>query len=219
MGPLQLIANNPAVLGDGEVARRVRASGKLPTDKNCNKLKELKDLLLSLEGKTVLFSSFSEYGAQWLYPTVQSWGIEAVLYDGSSLQMERAKRRFREDPACRVFVSSDKGSDSINLEAAVNVVNYDLPWKYSTLLQRVNRISRITSKALGHDHVFYYNLVNSGTIEDRKQVILERKKGYAEAVFGGPPPDDQMEEFSKLTRGDVLFMLTGDEEETEADAA
>jgi len=216
MTPLQLISNNPSVLGDGEVARRIRASGKPPTDKNCNKLKELRDLLLGLEGKTVLFTAFNEYGAHWLHPTVESWGLPAVLYDGSSRQQEIAKRRFREDPACRVFVSSDQGSDSINLEAAVNVVNYDLPWKYSTLLQRVNRVSRITSKDLGHHHVFYYNLVHSGTIEDRKQIILKRKKEYAEAIFGGPPPDDQVEEFSKMSRGDVLYMLTGDEEEAQA---
>jgi SNF2 family DNA or RNA helicase len=89
------------------------------------------------------------------------------------------------------------------------VVNYDLPWKYSTLLQRVNRISRITSKGIGVDHVFFYNLINVLTFEERMLEILEKKKAYGESIFGGDIAA-QAEQISKLTKEELWYILTGE---------
>jgi SNF2 family DNA or RNA helicase len=206
--PLQLICNNPAYLGDGEIARAIRKKmGELSSD-NCAKLSTLKDLIDTVEGKVVLFSAYAENGSWWLTEALQRWGWDTVLYDGNATQMQRALDLFKADPSIKVFVSSDKGSDSINLEEAVNVINYDLPWKFSTLLQRVNRISRITSKGIGVDHVFFYNLVMVNTIEERKEKVIARKKSYGEAVFGGDIAD-HAEELSALSRDDLWFILTG----------
>ncbi|WP_287375113.1 C-terminal helicase domain-containing protein [Mesorhizobium sp.] len=35
---------------------------------------------------------------------------------------------FRDDPACRVFLSTDAGSTGLNLQHASTLVNMDLPW-------------------------------------------------------------------------------------------
>jgi len=206
--PLQFVCNNPAHLGEGEIARKIRAKMGNLTDKNSAKLEELRQLIQTLDGKVVLFSAYAQEGSWWLTEALQGWGYGALLYDGTATQMQRNLDQFREDPDIKVFVSSDKGSDSINLEQAINVINYDLPWKYSTLKQRVNRTSRITSKALGHDHVFFYNLVMYNTIEERKEVIIERKKGYGEAIFGGHIAD-QAEDLLAVTRDDLWWILTG----------
>jgi SNF2 family DNA or RNA helicase len=206
--PLQFVCNNPAYLGDGTIARMIRKKMGEFTSSSSAKLSDLKDLLQTLDGKVVLFSAYAENGSWWLTEALQGWGYDCVLYDGNPTQMQRALDSFRSDPGIKVFVSSDKGSDSINLEQAVNVVNYDLPWKFSTLLQRVNRISRITSKGIGVDHVFFYNLVMYNTIEDRKQQIIEKKKAYGEAIFGGDIAD-HAEELSALTTDDLWWILTG----------
>jgi SNF2 family DNA or RNA helicase len=115
-----------------------------------------------------------------------------------------AEDRFRADDSVKLFISSDRGSDSINLEHAVTVINYDLPYKYSTLLQRVNRINRITSTA---DHVWYYNFIMAHSMEERKKEILDIKKGMHEAVED--PSIEHSEAITGLTKQDYLFILTG----------
>jgi hypothetical protein len=203
---LQTICNNPKLLNksESEIAMRIVASKEV-TDKHSAKLATLREMLEQIEGKIVLFSMYNDFGSRALMEYVASWGHTFVLYDGNETQMQSALDRFRTDPDIKVFISSDKGSDSINLEQATTVINYDLPWKYSTLLQRVNRINRITSTA---SHVWYYNLICAGTMEERKQIILEQKKLMQEAV--DDPAAVNIEALTTLTAADYRFILLGE---------
>jgi SNF2 family DNA or RNA helicase len=126
--PLQLVCNNPALLNKSQSKIAVELS-KLHsfTDKNSTKLEALKDLLDQVEGKVVIFSMFNDYGSRMLIPYLTKWGESFVLYDGSETQMQKAQDLFKENPYIKIFLSSDKGSDSINLEQATTVINYDLP--------------------------------------------------------------------------------------------
>lgn len=205
---LQMICNNPKLLNmsDSEIARRV-VDKKPPTDAHSMKLQVLRELLDQVEGKIVLFSMYNDFGARSLMEYVRDWGHTFVLYDGTDKQMQEAQDRFQSDPNIKVFISSDRGSDSINLEQATTVINYDLPWLYSRLLQRVNRINRITSKA---SNVWYFNLICAGTMEERKQQVLQQKKAMQEAV--DDPAAAVMEAISALTAEDYRFILLGSTE-------
>jgi SNF2 family DNA or RNA helicase len=197
--PLQLICNNPLLLGQSEskIAQAVAKQYKL-TDKNCAKLETLKDLLEEIEGKVVLFTMFNEYGTKMLAPYLAQWGHQFVLYTGKQEEQDR----FREDARVKIFLSSDMGSDSIDLEQATTVINYDLPWNHSTLIQRVNRISRLTSQA---EHVFYYNLIVADSVEEKKMALLEKKRQYEEAI-----DTDILEQSDLLTTDldDIRFLLS-----------
>lgn len=200
---LQLICNNPALINisQSEIAKRIIAK-KPPTDQYAAKLDTLHELIDQTEGKIVLFSMYNEFGARPLSNYLTQWGFTNVLYDGSASQKQEAQDRFTYDPRIRVFVSSDQGSDSINLEQATTVINFDLPWKYSTLLQRVNRINRITSEA---EHVWYFNLLTASTMEERKQEILDRKRIMHEAIEN--PSIEHAEAISTLTIADYKYIL------------
>ena len=50
--------------------------------------------------------------------------------------------RFKQDPACRLFLSTDSGSVGLSLQAASAVVNVDLPWNPAKLEQRIARAWR-----------------------------------------------------------------------------
>jgi SNF2 family DNA or RNA helicase len=143
---------------------------------------------------------YSEYGSKMLAPYLAQWGHTFVLYDGK----QQSQDTFKNDPSIKIFLSSDKGSDSINLQEATTVINYDLPWNYSTLEQRVNRINRITSDAA---HVFYYNFIMENTIEERKLKLLQRKKEYQQAVFDGDI-GDQAEIIAGSTLDDLKWLLS-----------
>ena len=62
-------------------------------------------------------------------------GIEAAWHTGSVPQQRRRAEimRFKKDPRCRLFLSTDSGSLGLNLQVASAVVNVDLPWNPARL--------------------------------------------------------------------------------------
>jgi len=88
--------------------------------------------------------------------------------------------RFRDDPDCRVFLSTDDaGGVGLNLQKASLVINLDLPWNPAVLEQRIARVYR-----LGQDRpVQVINLIAQGTIEHQMLDKLRFKSSLAEAVL------------------------------------
>lgn len=71
---------------------------------------------------------------------------------------------FIDNKDVRVLLSSEVGSEGVDLQAASVVVNYDLPWNPMVVEQRIGRIDRIGQEA---DVLLIINLVLAETIEDR----------------------------------------------------
>ncbi len=101
-----------------------------------------------------------------------------------------------------MFLSSDSGADSLDLEEASVVVHYDLPWEYLLFSQRQNRTSRVTST---HSTVRWFTYVMENSIEDRKVEKIVEKLGYEEAIFG----KGDFTGTNKLTKDDYKHILTG----------
>ena len=70
--------------------------------------------------------------------------------------------RIRDDPDCRVFLSTDAGSTGLNLQHASALINMDLPWTLAILEQRIARIHRMGQKR----PVLIVNFIAKGTIEE-----------------------------------------------------
>jgi SNF2 family DNA or RNA helicase len=51
--------------------------------------------------------------------------------------------KFRLDPECKVFLSTDAGGVGLNLQAASAVVNFEPPWNPARLEQRIGRVHRL----------------------------------------------------------------------------
>jgi len=103
--------------------------------------------------------------------------------------------RFREDDACRAFLSTDAGGVGLNLQHASVVVNMDVPWNPAVLEQRIGRVHR-----LGQKHpVRVVNFIAQGTIEEGMLSVLKFKK----SLFAGVLDGGESEVFlggSRLTR-------------------
>ena len=96
--------------------------------------------------------------------------------------VESAKRgslidRFREDPGCRAFLSTDAGGVGLNLQHASVVVNVDLPWNPAVLEQRIGRVHRLGQT----EPVQVVNFVAQGTIEEGMLSLL----GFKRSLFAG----------------------------------
>jgi SNF2 family DNA or RNA helicase len=154
------------------------------TDDRHTKLDTLRELLTEVHSdeKVLVFSAFNDALMPILEKHFSEWGVTYVRYHGSDTQKQAAQDAFADDNNVQVFLSSDAGSDSLSLEQASVVIHYDLPWKWSTFIQRQNRIHRVVSK---FEKVRYYTLQMADSVEDRKVEIIQRKSGYHQSIFQG----------------------------------
>ncbi len=88
-------------------------------------------------------------------------------------------KTFRDDPECRVFLSTDAGGVGLNLQNASLVVNLDVPWNPAVLEQRIARVYRLGQKR----PVQVINLVSARTIEHRMLDVLKFKNSMAKGVL------------------------------------
>lgn len=177
------------------------------TDEHSAKLDKLRELITERHPneKIIVFTSFADYIFPVLEAKLAEWGVTFRTYRGTSKQRQEAKDQWREDPDIQVFLSSDAGSDSIDLPEASVVIDYDLPWSYATLIQRHNRAHRINSK---HKFVTFYTLLMVDSIEDRKVEIISIKLGFHRGMFKGEISEDFIS--ARMTGGDVMYILTGE---------
>src|SRR5208282_3718498 len=89
--------------------------------------------------------------------------------------------RFREDPNCRAFLSTDAGGVGLNLQHANVVLNMDLPWNPAVLEQRIGRVHRLGQR----QPVRVVNFVAQGTIEEGVLGVLKFKKSLFAGVLDG----------------------------------
>lgn len=130
--------------------------------------------------KVIVFSEWVRM-LELVETDLEESGIAFALHTGKINQIKRRKEinRFKDDPECRLFLSSDSGSVGLNLQAASVVVNLDLPWNPAKLEQRIARAWRKHQK----NTVNVINLVAENTIEHRMLATLDFKKSLADAVL------------------------------------
>ena len=83
----------------------------------------------SPKAKAVVFSQWTRTH-DIVIRRLEARGFGYVSFHGGVPSDKRPAlvERFRDDPACRVFLSTDAGSTGLNLQHASTLVNMDLPW-------------------------------------------------------------------------------------------
>ena len=92
-------------------------------------------------------------------------GLKVGIINGTSGQrnQDTIVRFWKNPPACHVIVSTEAGSEGINLQVANVLVNFDLPWNPMIVEQRIGRIQRLASE---HASVSVLNIILKGTFEE-----------------------------------------------------
>jgi superfamily II DNA or RNA helicase len=96
---------------------------------------------------------------------LEQQGIKVGIINGDSgRRNQETIAHFRANPPrYRVIVSTEAGSEGVNLQIANVVVNYDLPWNPMIVEQRIGRVQRLASE---FKHVTIFNMTLRGTFED-----------------------------------------------------
>ena len=142
----------------------------------------LGELLEDPANKILVFSEWTRM-LELVREYAEASGTGYALHTGQVPQARRREEinRFKQDPACRLFLSSDAGATGLNLQAANVVINLDLPWNPAKLEQRIARAWRKHQSRA----VSVINLVCEDSIEHRILHLLERKQALADGVLDG----------------------------------
>lgn len=90
----------------------------------------------------------------------------------------------------KILLTSDKLSEGFNLNRAGAIINYDIPWNPTRVIQRVGRINRIGSKV--YDELFILNffpslkgadIVKSREIAQQKMFLIHNALGEDAKIF------------------------------------
>ncbi|MDN3568297.1 DEAD/DEAH box helicase [Paeniroseomonas aquatica] len=171
-----------------KAARDARAgSAKL------DRLMEMLETMLEEGRKVLLFSQFTSM-LELIERRLADAGIEHELLTGETKDRDIPVRRFQAGEVPVFLISLKAGGVGLNLTAADTVIHYDPWWNPAVEDQATDRAHRIGQEK----HVFVHRLVTLGTIEEKMEVLKERKRALVASVL-----DAEHGGALKLTEADV----------------
>ncbi|AGL13924.1 DEAD/DEAH box helicase [Actinoplanes sp. N902-109] len=176
MTKLKQICNHPAnFLKDG--SRLPSRSGKLA------RLEELAEEIIEDGDKALIFTQYSEFGTM-LQPYLAAHLERPVLWLHGGLAKARRDElveRFQHDSEPMLFLLSLKAAGTgLNLTAANHVIHYDRWWNPAVEDQATDRAFRIGQSR----DVQVRKFICTGTLEEKIDAMIERKKALASTVVG-----------------------------------
>ena len=150
-----------------------------------NRLSELLDITDELQGKAIIWASFTHDIQQIARSLRDRFGPDSVaLYYGDTPQEDRQKivHKFQDMTSeLRFFVGQPKtGGYGITLSAATTVIYYSNSYDLENRLQSEDRAHRIGQKK----NVTYIDLVCPNTIDEKILEALKSKINLSQKVFG-----------------------------------
>ena len=136
------------------------------------------------DSKVIVFSAYLDT-LDYLEERLKKRGIASMVLQGSTPDKDRTVERFRTSPSAHVLLSSEVGSEGIDLQFARVVINYDLPWNPMRVEQRIGRLDRLGQKA---PKIHVRNLFYKDTIDARIYERLMERLGIFEGALGGLEP-------------------------------
>lgn len=140
---------------------------RIKTDPKLFRLKELlEDIFKEKDkGKVVIFTESKETG-EYLRDNLDA----ALLFHGGCSEEVRNKVIENFDAGARnkkddykILISTDVLSEGVNLHRANVVINYDIPWNPTKIMQRVGRVNRIGTP---FDKIYVYNFFPTAKSEE-----------------------------------------------------
>ncbi len=173
-----------------ELFRRARKLGDLTElrrhDSKYEKLQMSLQSLLSKDRreKVVVFSYFRAT-LRYLSERLERDSIRSIVLHGGTADKDGTVLEFCNSHDHRVLLSSEVGSEGIDLQFARIVINYDLPWNPMRVEQRIGRIDRLGQRA---EKIHVLNLLYDDTIDSRIYKRLFMRLGIFEGVLGSLEP-------------------------------
>ena len=165
--------------------------GMITVDPKLEKFKyELKNNAYIKGSKAIVFTESTET-AEYLYDNLKElYGSRIVCFSGKSTQALKVeiedsfnpKNKSKENDKFDLLITTDILAEGINLHRANVLINYDLPWNPTRIMQRVGRINRVGTE---FDRIYVFNFFPTAQsakhmpLEDR---ILEKLQSFHDTL-------------------------------------
>lgn len=205
--PLDLVATVKRIVATMPTAAKLKGLGAL--------IQRLKNEDLT-KWRLVIFTTRRE-----TQTTIEAYlseqGLKVGIINGSTggRNSETIKGFWANPPQFNVIVSTEAGSEGVNLQIANVLVNYDLPWNPMIVEQRIGRVQRLASQ---HANVSIFNMTLKGTFEEYIVGRLMEKLQMASHAIGdieslleasGVDQDEEGSGFEETVRQLVVAALAG----------
>ncbi|MBN1665272.1 MAG: helicase [Deltaproteobacteria bacterium] len=161
----------------------------------------LKNDRILKKGKVIIFSESKETAEYLREQIADDIDSKVLLFTGSSDDSIRKEvianfdaRAFNPQDKYRILVATEVLSEGVNLHRSNIVVNYDIPWNPTRLIQRVGRVNRVDTT---FDNIYTYNFFPT---EESNDVI--KLKEAAEA---------KIHAFIEMLGADARLLTEGEE--------
>lgn len=151
--------------------------------------------------KLVIFSESKETAAYLTKRFKEDMGEDVLFFSGESSEDRRKTiidnfdaNVVRQKDDYRILVTTEVLAEGVNLHRANTVINYDIPWNPTRLMQRVGRVNRINTK---FPAIYTYNFFPT---EESNDVI--KLKEAAETKIHG---------FIEMLGADARLLTDGEE--------
>ncbi len=168
-------------------ARQVESSAKFAV------LLELLELQRERGRAVLVFSQFTRMLALISEALTERQRPHALL-TGATVDRQRQIDRFQSGEVDVFLISLKAGGTGLNLVRAESVIHYDPWWNAAAQAQATDRAYRIGQTR----PVFVYDLIVSGSVEDRMLGLQRHKQRLAEGLFSGAAPSFDLQELEDL---------------------
>lgn len=165
--------------------------------------------------KIVVFSEFTDT-VEYLKQALASSGFRvlAVGKDYSKtlakeviLNFDAAVEASHQRNEYQVLITSDRLSEGINLNRAGTVVNYDIPWNPTRVIQRLGRVNRVGSKLFDEVYIYHFFPTEQGAavndpkrVAENKLLLIHRALGEDAKILSPKEEPTAAQIYQRLTR-------------------
>lgn len=158
---------------------------KLKVDSKMDKLVEIIKNLKAEEGDDTKSIIFTKHPAtvEYIRERLEPLGLKVTAFIGGLSREEKAERVLEFKNSSQIFISTEAGTEGLNMQFCHNLINYDLPWNPMSVEQRIGRVDRI-----GQNHdMNIYSLATRGTMEEYVVDLIINKMCCVGLVIGELP--------------------------------
>lgn len=130
--------------------------------------------------KLIVFAIFRRT-LKYLSIRLKKRGYNSLIIHGQIDNRSEILASFKNNPDNQILLSSEVGSEGLDMQFCNSMVNYDLPWNPMVVEQRIGRIDRFGQKS---PVVNIYNLIVAGSIQEDIYMRLLDRIGIFRGTIG-----------------------------------
>lgn len=143
-------------------------------------LEVIKEVFANGTHKLIVFALFRKT-LRYLQIRLKKAGYNAVVIHGQIDNRDEILQQFKTEDNIQILLSSEVGSEGLDMQFCNSMVNYDLPWNPMVVEQRIGRIDRFGQKS---PIVNIYNFIVAGSIQEEIYIRLLERIGIFQGTVG-----------------------------------